>query len=168
MNGRRLSFAAAAGLAAAMGVGRFVFTPLLPIMVDASEVTPSSGAVIATANYAGYLVGAIVLSVRPSINTTTSFRLWTVILVASELAMAAAHSTAAFSALRFLAGLASAAVFIACASTVTKHRGVGNSDPARRTARVMGGAVGALGAPDNGPHRPGVDATGASRARSAG
>ena len=29
MNGRLLSFAAAAGLAAAMGVGRFVFTPLL-------------------------------------------------------------------------------------------------------------------------------------------
>ncbi len=122
MNGRRLSFAAAAGLAAAMGVGRFVFTPLLPIMVDAAEVTPSSGAVIATANYAGYLVGAIVLSVRPSINTTTSFRLWTLVLIASELAMAAVHSTAAFSALRFLAGLASAAVFIACASTVTKHR----------------------------------------------
>jgi predicted MFS family arabinose efflux permease len=127
MNGRRLSFAAAAGLAAAMGVGRFVFTPLLPIMVDAAEVTPSSGAVIATANYAGYLVGAIVLSVRPTINTTTSFRLWTVVLVASELAMAAVHSTAAFSALRFLAGLASAAVFIACASTVTKHRADGAS-----------------------------------------
>ncbi|MCX6490755.1 MAG: YbfB/YjiJ family MFS transporter [Rhodococcus sp.] len=127
MNGRRLSFAAAAGLAAAMGVGRFVFTPLLPIMVDAAEVTPSSGAVIATANYAGYLVGAIVLSVRPSINTTTSFRLWTLVLIASELAMAAVHSTATFSALRFLAGLASAAVFIACASTVTEHRADGAS-----------------------------------------
>ncbi|OZD86987.1 MFS transporter [Rhodococcus sp. 05-2256-B2] len=127
MNGRRLSFAAAAGLAAAMGVGRFVFTPLLPIMVDAAEVTPSSGAVIATANYAGYLVGAIVLSVRPSINTTTSFRLWTLVLIASEMAMAAVHSTATFSALRFLAGLASAAVFIACASTVTKHRADGAS-----------------------------------------
>lgn len=127
MNGRRISFAAAAGLAAAMGVGRFVFTPLLPIMVDAAEVTPSSGAVIATANYAGYLVGAVVLSLRPSINTTASFRLWTVLLVASELGMAAVHSTAAFSALRFLAGLASAAIFIACASTVTKHRTDGAS-----------------------------------------
>mgnify|MGYP005990062523 FL=1 len=127
MSGRRLSFAAAAGLAAAMGVGRFVFTPLLPIMVDAAEVTPSSGAVIATANYAGYLVGAIALSVRPSINTTLSFRLWTVVLVASELAMAAAHSTITFSALRFVAGLASAAIFIACASTVTEHRAAGAS-----------------------------------------
>lgn len=127
MNGRRISLAAAAGLAAAMGVGRFVFTPLLPIMVDAAEVTPSSGAIIATANYTGYLVGAVVLSLRPAINTTTTFRLWTVVLVASELAMAAAHSTAAFSMLRFLAGMASAAVFIACASTVTRHREVGAS-----------------------------------------
>ncbi|MGV8872610.1 MAG: YbfB/YjiJ family MFS transporter [Rhodococcus sp. (in: high G+C Gram-positive bacteria)] len=137
MHGRRISFAAAAGLAAAMGVGRFVFTPLLPIMVDAAEVTPSSGAVIATANYAGYLVGAIALSLRPSINSTRSFRLWTVLLVASEFGMAAVHSTAAFSALRFLAGLASAAVFIACASTVTRHRADGAS------AGVAFGGVGA-------------------------
>ncbi|CCQ15532.1 putative transporter [Rhodococcus sp. AW25M09] len=127
MTGRRISFAAAAGLAAAMGVGRFVFTPLLPMMVGAAEVTPSGGAVIATANYAGYLVGAVVLSLRPSINTTVSFRLWTVLLVGSESGMAAVHSTALFSALRFLAGVASAAIFIACASTVTKHRTDGAS-----------------------------------------
>ncbi|OZF52474.1 YbfB/YjiJ family MFS transporter [Rhodococcus sp. 14-2470-1a] len=121
--GRRVSLTAAAGLAAAMGVGRFVFTPLLPIMVDSTGVTPSSGAVIATANYTGYLVGAILLSLRPTLNSTTAFRAWVALLVASEVAMAFADGTLVFSILRFVAGLASAAVFLGCASTVARHVG---------------------------------------------
>ncbi|OZC49398.1 MFS transporter [Rhodococcus sp. RS1C4] len=121
--GRRVSLTAAAGLAAAMGVGRFVFTPLLPIMVDSAGVTPSSGAVIATANYTGYLVGAILLSLRPTLNSTTAFRAWVALLVASEVAMAFADGTLVFSILRFVAGLASAAVFLGCASTVARHVG---------------------------------------------
>ncbi|WP_371829013.1 YbfB/YjiJ family MFS transporter [Rhodococcoides kyotonense] len=104
-----------------MGVGRFVFTPILPIMVDSAGVSPSSGAVIATANYAGYLLGAILLSVRPSLNTTNAFRMWAGVLIVSEVAMAAVDNTAMFSFLRFLAGLASAAVFLGCASTVAQH-----------------------------------------------
>ncbi|WP_245819670.1 YbfB/YjiJ family MFS transporter [Rhodococcoides yunnanense] len=104
-----------------MGVGRFVFTPILPIMIDSANVSPSAGAVIATANYAGYLLGAVLLSIRPGLNTTNAFRLWAVVLVASELAMAAVDNTVLFSVLRFLAGLASAAVFLACASTVAQH-----------------------------------------------
>lgn len=106
-----------------MGVGRFVFTPILPIMVDSAGVTPSSGAVIATANYTGYLLGAVLLSIRPGLNSTSAFRAWTVVLVASEIAMAFVDSTFAFSALRLVAGLASAAVFLACASTVARQAG---------------------------------------------
>lgn len=118
-----MSIAAAAGLAAAMGVGRFVFTPILPVMVDSAGVTPSSGAVIATANYAGYLLGAVLLSIRPGSNSTSAFRFWAVVLVLSEIGMAFVDSTFAFAALRTIAGLASAAVFLACASTVAKHIG---------------------------------------------
>lgn len=121
LDGRRVSIAAAAGLAAAMGVGRFVFTPILPIMIDSANVTPGSGAVIATANYAGYLLGAVLLSLRPGLNSTSAFRAWAAILVASEVAMAFVDTTFAFSVLRLIAGLASAAVFLACASTVARQ-----------------------------------------------
>lgn len=106
-----------------MGVGRFVFTPILPIMVESAGVTPSSGAVIATANYAGYLLGAVALSIRPGLNSTSVFRSWAAILVASEVAMAFVDNTFAFSLLRLIAGLASAVVFLACASTVAKQVG---------------------------------------------
>lgn len=45
-------------LAAAMGIGRFAFTPLLPLMLRDGTLDAASGAEWAAANYAGYLVGA--------------------------------------------------------------------------------------------------------------
>lgn len=56
----------AAGLGAAMGVGRFAFTPILPLMTASSALTASQGAALATANYAGYLAGAWLASWRPN------------------------------------------------------------------------------------------------------
>ncbi|HEX6703860.1 MAG TPA: YbfB/YjiJ family MFS transporter [Albitalea sp.] len=56
-----------AGLAAAMGIGRFAFTPLLPLM-QADGLTLSQGAWLAGANYLGYLLGALAcaaLDLRP-------------------------------------------------------------------------------------------------------
>jgi len=45
-------------LAAAMGIGRFAFTPLLPLMLRDGTVDAPAGAAWAAANYVGYLVGA--------------------------------------------------------------------------------------------------------------
>src|ERR1700744_5285378 len=49
---------AAAALAAAMGVGRFAYTPILPLMHAQAGLSAQAGASLATANYAGYLAGA--------------------------------------------------------------------------------------------------------------
>ncbi len=48
-----------AALAVAMGVGRFAFTPLLPLMQADAGVTLTEGSWLAFANYLGYLVGAL-------------------------------------------------------------------------------------------------------------
>lgn len=46
-------------LAVAMGIGRFAFTPLLPMMEKDAGVSIALGGWLAAANYAGYLLGAV-------------------------------------------------------------------------------------------------------------
>ncbi|MEV6362522.1 YbfB/YjiJ family MFS transporter [Nocardia asteroides] len=125
--GPRVGLAAASGLAAAMGVGRFVFTPLLPIMTASAGISATDGAVIATGNYAGYLAGAVLLTRKPHLSRRSAFLVWSLVLVASEAAMALSAQVVLQAGLRFAAGAASAAIFIACAATVAQHRRDGAS-----------------------------------------
>src|SRR5438477_938484 len=54
-----VTLAGIASLAVAMGIGRFAFTPLLPLMIQEGELDVAAGGWIAAANYAGYLTGAM-------------------------------------------------------------------------------------------------------------
>jgi hypothetical protein len=49
-------------LAVAMGIGRFAFTPLLPLMLRDGALDAATGAEWAAANYGGYLAGAMTAS----------------------------------------------------------------------------------------------------------
>lgn len=54
-----VGLAGALALAVAMGIGRFAFTPLLPLMQREGLVGDAQGAALAAINYAGYLLGAL-------------------------------------------------------------------------------------------------------------
>lgn len=45
-------------LVVAMGIGRFAFTPQVPLMITAGQLTLTSAGLVAATNYLGYLVGA--------------------------------------------------------------------------------------------------------------
>ncbi|MEG1212656.1 MAG: YbfB/YjiJ family MFS transporter [Leclercia sp.] len=45
-------------LVVAMGIGRFAFTPQVPLMIAAGQLTLTSAGLVAAMNYLGYLVGA--------------------------------------------------------------------------------------------------------------
>ena len=49
--------AAAALLLVVHGLGRFIFTPLLPLLVSDGQFSTGQGASLATWNYIGYLLG---------------------------------------------------------------------------------------------------------------
>lgn len=46
-------------LAVAMGIGRFAFTPLMPLMLRDGTLSAAAGAEWAASNYIGYLIGAL-------------------------------------------------------------------------------------------------------------
>src|SRR5687768_5765398 len=48
-----------------MGIGRFAFTPLLPLMLAERTVDLPAASLLASANYLGYLVGALVCTFQP-------------------------------------------------------------------------------------------------------
>jgi len=57
-----VGLAGALSLAVAMGIGRFAFTPMLPLMIQGGQLDVAAGGWLAAANYAGYLLGAITAS----------------------------------------------------------------------------------------------------------
>ena len=52
-------------LAVAMGMGRFAFTPLMPMMLGEGSVALPAASWLASANYLGYLVGALLCTLQP-------------------------------------------------------------------------------------------------------
>jgi MFS family permease len=55
----RIAISGLVALSVAMGIGRFAFTPLLPMMLHDGAVDLQSGGWLATANYIGYFFGAL-------------------------------------------------------------------------------------------------------------
>ncbi|MGE0586839.1 MAG: YbfB/YjiJ family MFS transporter [Flavobacteriaceae bacterium] len=51
-------------LATSMGIGRFVYTPILPVMANALDLTASQAGLLASVNLVAYLAGAIAASSR--------------------------------------------------------------------------------------------------------
>lgn len=107
-----VAVAGAASLAVAMGVGRFGFTPMVPLMVQAGELGTAAAGWIAAANYVGYLLGAMTAARLPwgPREVSLASLVLTVLLTA---AMAAPLPVGAWLLLRFLAGVASAWAFVA-------------------------------------------------------
>lgn len=133
------------GLAAAMGVGRFVFTPLLPVMIAQTSMTEQTGALVATANYVGYLLGALALSGRDAARSRLFVTANALALVASEVLMLGASGTLAWSALRLVAGFSSAVLFIACTGRLHASLTAATASAAE-AARSRGLAFGGVGA----------------------
>src|SRR5215217_5852775 len=100
-------------LAAAMGIGRFAYTPLLPAMQQAAGLDPTQAGLLAAANYAGYLVGALLAAFAVPASGRTRILLVSAVTVAVTTAlMAVTTGLAAWSVVRFAAGLASAGVLV--------------------------------------------------------
>ena len=110
---------AAAALAASMGIGRFAYTPILPLMHTQAGLSAQYGSALATANYAGYLAGALLGIVMPAVTRSVPVLRAALVLVVVTLAlMGATENHAAWLTLRLVAGVASALVFMIAVSAL--------------------------------------------------
>ena len=117
-----------AALAAAMGLGRFLYTPALPMMAGAA-LGPREAGLVASANFAGYLLGALGASL-PGLSRRAKECLVAGLIVSGVTtgAMAVVAAPALWAGLRFAGGVASAVVLVtASALVVAQLRAAGRT-----------------------------------------
>ena len=114
-----LALAGLLSLAVGIGIGRFAYTPILPYMSAGLDLAKSEAGLIASANYLGYLLGALAAAWRAAPGDAR-FWLFGALAVSglSTGAMAFTTSFGAFLVLRFVGGAAGALVMVLASSLV--------------------------------------------------
>ncbi len=136
----RIALAGLLALAAAMGVGRFMLTPALPFMSAAIPLSPAQSGFIASANFAGYLIGALAAS---SGKLRGSPQIWLLSALAfsaiTTAAMAVSNALPLLALFRLIAGLASAFVLVFASGIILERlSSVGDRSTALTTLYFSG------------------------------
>ena len=117
-----VAFGGLAALAVALGVGRFVYTPILPFMVEGLDLTPAESGLIASSNLLGHLVGALA---AVWVGMPGGRWLWLLgalaLSAATTAAMGLTADVLAFLALRFAGGLAGALAIVLATGLVLER-----------------------------------------------
>jgi len=116
----RITAVGLVSLALAMGIGRFAFTPLLPMMREDGLVSIANGGWLASVHFLGYWLGAVVAAGVP-LSPRTMLRLSLLVVGAGTLAMGVTDDFAAWLALRWLNGVGSAWVLVLVGNYYIRH-----------------------------------------------
>jgi len=93
-----------------LGIARFAYTPLLPLMQEQAGLGVAEGGWLAAINYLGYLSGAIIASLISDIVLKDRlYRLGLLLGLATTVGMGLTDSLWLWATMRFVAGLSSAA-----------------------------------------------------------
>ncbi len=128
-DGRAFVLAGAMLLAVAMGVGRFAYTPIIPIMERDAGLTVALAGTLASSNLFGYFVGSL-LTILPALRARRllAVRCAIATVVVTTAAMAI-PSPLAWLVLRLVTGVASGVVLV-FASSIVIDRAVAERRPA--------------------------------------
>ncbi|MCM2534702.1 YbfB/YjiJ family MFS transporter [Neobacillus pocheonensis] len=103
----------------AMGIGRFAYTPILPLMQKDLSFSNTVAGYIASSNYAGYLLGAILAGAIPLKKyRVISLRISLMISILTTALMGLTYSNLLWYVLRFLSGVSSAFVLVLASGIV--------------------------------------------------
>jgi MFS family permease len=142
--GAMIALAGMAALAVPMGIGRFALTPILPMMQLDAGLSIADGGWLASANYAGTLLGAV-CAARIPVPAAPAVRGGMLAIGLTTLAMAVAGGLLTWIVLRALAGFATAWVLV-FASAWSLARLTPLRRPVLNSAVFAGYGVGIAGA----------------------
>ena len=134
----RLAISGMLALAIAIGVGRFAFTPILPMMQKDYGLTLRMAGLLASANYVGYFIGAL-SAIWIRVATVTVVRVSMVTVALLTVAMGLTHHPVAWLLLRGLAGLVSAWILVFASAYILEQLA---TQGRRRLGGVVFGGVG--------------------------
>lgn len=103
-----------------MGVGRFAYTPLLPMMHAEELITVADGGIIASIHFVGYWIGAYVVAKLP-FSQLWVLRTSLLTVAISTLAMGLVENIVAWIVLRWIAGVCSAFILVHISDFVTRR-----------------------------------------------
>ena len=96
----------------AIGLGRFIYTPILPDMQDSLSLSSTTMGVLSSSNYLGYLVGSIFPIIIKLNNLKLVIILSSIITSSTIFLMGLTSNITLFIFLRFICGISSALGFI--------------------------------------------------------
>ncbi|MCP4979067.1 MAG: YbfB/YjiJ family MFS transporter [Gammaproteobacteria bacterium] len=107
----RITLVGLGSLAIAMGVGRFSFTPLLPLMQGDQLISISAGGALASFHFLGYWFGAI-FAARLPFSAKSALRLSLILIGICTLGMGLTENYYAWLVFRWLCGVCSALTLV--------------------------------------------------------
>lgn len=116
----RIALVGCGGLALAIGVGRFAFTPVLPMMLADGLIDIRAGGWLAAAHFMGYLAGALTAAAAP-FAPRPMLRASLFAIAVGAFAMGVTESFPAWLALRFVMGVVSAWTLTLVGNYAVKH-----------------------------------------------
>ena len=103
-----------------MGIGRFAFTPLLPLMQAEGILSVSDGGVLASLHFVGYAMGAL-LAVRLRSSPASTLITSLFLIGLSTVAMGVTNSFEVWGASRWIAGVCSALALVVVSTQFVKR-----------------------------------------------
>ncbi|WP_454827046.1 YbfB/YjiJ family MFS transporter [Paraburkholderia xenovorans] len=121
----RALFATLAGLCGslvAIGLARFAYTPLIPSLIQEHWFTSSQAVTLGAANFAGYLVGALIgRPLASALSNRSALRILMAVVTAAFFACAYPLSVSWFFAWRLLSGISGGAIMVLVATSILPH-----------------------------------------------
>ena len=137
----RLAVSGMLALAIAIGVGRFAFTPILPMMQKDYGLTLRMAGLLASVNYVGYFIGAL-SAIWIRMTTATVVRISVVSVALLTGAMGVIHDPVAWLLLRALAGMVSAWIFVFASTYILQQLAMPVLLPGMTGIVISAGCVG--------------------------